>query len=115
MNLRNNFSSTVEGKKEQQQVVRGWRARLKVVKEAKYSLPSVRHEKKNHRTESISPCLVDCLVSWPVLNNPPRNCLPTELHTFARSISETIVLSKINEKNMVAMNTLLLNLIHGSE
>ena len=95
MNLRNNFSSTVERKKEQQQVVRGWRARLKVtVKEAKYSLPSVRHEKKNHRTESISPCLVDCLVSWPVLNNPPRNCLPTELHTFARSISETIFLSK---------------------
>ena len=62
MNLRNNFSSTVEGKKEQQQLVRGWRARLKVVKEAKYSLPSVR------RTESISPCLIDCLVSWPVLN-----------------------------------------------
>ena len=50
MNLRNNFSSTVEGKKEQQQVVRSWRARLKVVKEGKYSLPSVslpsvRHEK----------------------------------------------------------------------
>ena len=45
MNLRNNFSSTVEEKKEQQQVVRSWRARLKVVAEAKYSLPSVRHEK----------------------------------------------------------------------
>lgn len=53
MNLRNNFSSTVKEKKEQQHVVQSWRARLKVVKEAKYSLPSVHHEKKqNHRTES---------------------------------------------------------------
>ena len=100
MNLRNNFSSTVEGKKEQQQVVRGWRARHKVFKEAKYSLPSVRHEKKNHRTESISPCLIDCLVSWPVLNEKYKR-------------NDYFI--QINEKNMVVMNTLLLNLIHGSE
>lgn len=98
MNLRNNFSSTVKEKKEQQHVVQSWRARLKVVKEAKYSLPSVRHEKKNKTIERkatcLVPCLVDCLVSWLVLNNPPRNCLPTELYTCARSISETITLSK---------------------
>ena len=62
MNLRNNFSSTVEGKKEQQQVVRGWRARLKVVKEAKYSLPSVRHEKK--KTIERKAFLLAWLIAW---------------------------------------------------
>lgn len=96
MTLRNNFSSTVEEKKEQQQVVQSWRATLKVVKEANTVYPPsvMKKKKQNHRTGSISPRLVDCLVSWLVVNHLTRNCLPTELYTCAKSISETINLSK---------------------
>ena len=66
MNLRNNFSSTVEEKKEQQQVVQSWRARLKVVKEANTVYPpSVMKKKKKNKTIERKAFLLAWLIAWP--------------------------------------------------
>ena len=63
MNLRNNFSSTVEEKKEQQQVVQSWRARLKVVKEANTVYPPSVMKKKNKTIERKA-FLLAWLIAW---------------------------------------------------
>lgn len=64
MTLRNNFSSTVEEKKEQQQVVQSWRATLKVVKEANTVYPPSVMKKKKNKTIERKAFLLAWLIAW---------------------------------------------------